>query len=64
MKRNMVILVCLLIVSVFSLAGCSSKGECDECGQYEELKEYKSRYGDKTYNLCEDCYELAKFVGS
>ena len=63
MKRNMVILVCLLMAWVFSLVGCSSKGECDECGQYEELTKYEGKTVDKTYHLCDDCYKLAKLVG-
>ncbi len=45
---------------MFCLAGCSKKGECEECGQYESLKKYVTENGDENW-YCEDCYRLAKF---
>ena len=47
---------------MFLMSGCTQKGECDGCGQYEELHEYTTKSGS-TRQYCDYCYEMAKFVG-
>lgn len=61
MKKNMV-LICIVILVIAFMCGCAKKGECDECGQYEELKEYITDDGDTRY-YCDTCYDLAKLFG-
>ncbi len=54
-----------ILVAVFmlvTLSGCAKHGECESCGQNEELREYVDEDGD-SYWLCEDCYHLAKLFG-
>ena len=55
MKR---IILVLLFASML-LAGCSRKGECDECGQIEKLNKFVAYDGDVFY-YCDDCYRIAK----
>lgn len=59
-KRNCFIL--LLMFLMFLMSGCTQKGECDGCGQYEELHEYTTKSGS-TRQYCDYCFEMAKFVG-
>lgn len=52
------VVVCILMSFVFLLGGCAKRGECDECGDYANLKPFK--YEGEKYLLCEDCYAFAK----
>jgi len=52
----------LLATALLLLAGCSTKGECEECRQYEKLIKYESP-DNGTYHLCDDCYKMAKLFG-
>ena len=55
--RKRIILLITIMSTVF-LLGCAKTGECDGCGQKEELKKYSS--DSETMNLCDDCYRLEK----
>ena len=61
MKKRVMMLGVLMIM-MLSIVGCSKTGECDGCGQYEELHEYTTKSGS-TRQYCDYCYEMAKFVG-
>ena len=47
---------------MFAMCGCAKKGECDECGQYEELNKYVTGDGDVHY-YCDTCYNMEKNFG-
>lgn len=55
-------LILLMVSVLLSIVSCAQKGECDGCGQYEELQEYTTRSGS-TRLYCDYCYDMAKFVG-
>jgi len=58
-KKRFLTIVLAIITMMACLAGCSKKGECEECGQYESLKKYVTDNGDERW-YCDDCYRLAK----
>ena len=62
MKRIIFLVLTLSLAMTLALAACG-KGECDMCGQSEKLNTYSSS-GGSTMKLCDDCYQLAKFLGS
>lgn len=61
MKKNMV-LICIVILVIAFMCGCAQKGECDECGQYEELNKYVTNDGNVRY-YCDTCHDMAKIFG-
>lgn len=61
-KRKLTIFIALLLVCV-NIAGCTHKGKCEECGQYEELNKYVSQYDGEVHWFCNDCYRIAKIIG-
>lgn len=58
MKKR-VLCILLVVLMLFSLAGCAHKGKCDSCGQTETLKKFVEDDGDEMW-YCSDCYRMAK----
>jgi len=62
-KKDGIIPVILIFAVVLLLVGCSTKGECEDCGQYEKLTKYTYSSGSSV-NVCDDCYQYEKFMNS
>lgn len=58
---SLILILVLLLTVMFTFSACG-KGECEMCGQTEKLNTYNS--GGSSMKLCDDCYRLAKFMGS
>jgi len=62
-KKHILISITIVIIAIVALKGCSIKGTCDTCGQYENLTKY-TYSGGYTLNLCDDCYRYEKLLNS